>query len=111
MIEDPDPYLLTNGSGSGRPKNMWIRIRTWIRNTGSKKSLPHLTTVASHTWVNIDLHVLIQIILLARWLQWSRSQILLLLLSIFLLILLWLSLGARTSLKGGKRGLCGTDRD
>ncbi len=57
-----------------------------------------------------DLHVLIQIILLARWLQWSRSQILLLLLSILFLILLWLSLGARTSLKGGKR-VCGTDRD
>ncbi len=26
---------LTSGSGSGRPKNMWIRwIRIWIRNTG-----------------------------------------------------------------------------
>jgi hypothetical protein len=24
---------LTTGSGSGRPKNMWIRIRIWIRNT------------------------------------------------------------------------------
>jgi hypothetical protein len=24
---------LTTGSGSGRPKNMWIRIRVWIRNT------------------------------------------------------------------------------
>ncbi len=24
---------LTVGSGSGRPKNMWIRIRIWIRNT------------------------------------------------------------------------------
>jgi hypothetical protein len=52
-----------------------------------------------------DLHVLIQIILLARWLQWSRSQIILLLLTIFFLLLLWLSLGARTSLKGGK-GVC-----
>jgi hypothetical protein len=44
---DPDPVLffmmiegsgagsipLTNGSGFGRPKNMWIRIRIWIRNT------------------------------------------------------------------------------
>jgi hypothetical protein len=24
---DPDPYRLTNGSGSGRLKNIWIRQR------------------------------------------------------------------------------------
>jgi hypothetical protein len=34
-IEGSGSIPLTNGFGSGRPKNMWIR---WIRNTG-----PHLT--------------------------------------------------------------------
>jgi hypothetical protein len=31
MIEGSGSIPLTSGSGSGRPKNMWIRIR--IRNT------------------------------------------------------------------------------
>ncbi len=31
MIEGSGSIPLTNGSGSGRPENMWIR---WIRNTG-----------------------------------------------------------------------------
>jgi hypothetical protein len=39
MIEGSGSIPLTSGSGSGRPKNMWIRwirirIRIWIRNTG-----------------------------------------------------------------------------
>jgi hypothetical protein len=33
---DPDPYLLTSGSGSGRTKNMWIRIQIRIWNTGDQ---------------------------------------------------------------------------
>jgi hypothetical protein len=34
---------LTNGSGSGRPKNMWIRwIRIRIRNTATSKTIPYV---------------------------------------------------------------------
>jgi hypothetical protein len=34
IIEGSGSIPLTSGSGSGRPKNMWIRIRSRIRNTG-----------------------------------------------------------------------------
>ncbi len=38
MIEGSGSIPLTSGSGSGRPKNMWIRIRIrhWIRNSDHK---------------------------------------------------------------------------
>ncbi len=42
MKEGSGSIPLTSGSGSGswRPKNMWIRIRIWIRNTGCGYLLP-----------------------------------------------------------------------
>ncbi len=41
MIEGSGSIPVTNGSGSGsrRPKNMWIRFRIRIRNTGSNNFL------------------------------------------------------------------------
>jgi hypothetical protein len=36
MIEGSESIPLTNGSGSGRPKNMWIRIRNTARKVKNK---------------------------------------------------------------------------
>jgi hypothetical protein len=41
MIERSASISLTNGSGSGRPKNMWLRIQIRIRNTADKHGQIH----------------------------------------------------------------------
>jgi hypothetical protein len=53
VIEGSGSIPLTDGSGSGsrRPKNMWIRwIRIWIRNTGLKDGLASLLQHARVRW-------------------------------------------------------------
>jgi hypothetical protein len=38
MIEGSGSIPLTSGSGSGRPKNMWIRIRNTDKNSSGEHS-------------------------------------------------------------------------